>query len=286
MSLQNPYTQSIHPGSISKIQNDSNFLEFMGYFQRDSDLYIKSCSKFSDLLVQFYQIRNELFKRALQDAYLKRIEFHSRMMDYKVDSIGQYIEGLWQKYVQRTEEIYDLALEELGKTISLPPTPEELEKLTEEEKTIVGKAQREIEIIYIHFIVGVVAFVDLMFFAFESACKVFCSFGCYAHSIKYARGEIFSHSDVWKTLKRLGRVEEKQNINCLICSIEKTCHFTINFEALANVYCYAIQIRMLSDYDEFFYTYKRTWENIQPYFQKLNDIINTIRKVKISWLGR
>jgi len=285
MSLQNPYTQTISPKSISEPWSDSRFLEFMTYFQRDCDLYIDSCSQLSDLLVHFYQIKSELLRRAFWDGYLERVEFHSRITDFKVNSVDTYLEMIWREYLRRNDEIYDLVQKELGKTISLPPTKEEFESLTAGEKIIVEKAQREMEINYIRFIAGIGAFVDIMFFAFESACKVSCSLGCYAYSIQYARSEIMSHGDIWRTLKILGKVDGGQDNKCLICSMEKTCHFAINFEALANVYCYAIKIRMLSDYSEFFYAYKNTWEMLKLYFQKLKDLINVERKIKMQCLG-
>jgi hypothetical protein len=214
----------------------------------------------------------ELEMRHILDKYLLRTKQHSMLTNYRLNSIYEYLDMLWNDYLRKNREIHKSCLDNLGKSVSLPPTQEEIDSLTSDEKLIVEEALRKLELNYIGFIVAISGLINSAFFALESECKIFCSLGCIAFSIRYAQDEIIQHKDVWLTLKRLGKVIQTRSVNCEICKLQENCFFSINFEALANVYCYAIKVRMLSDYEEFFYKIQ-TWEKIKVYFDKLKDVI-------------
>ena len=167
----------------------------------------------------------------------------------------------------------------MGKEISLPPSENEYESLKSEERELVNLACQKQRMNYIFFIVGIVGLVNQAFFALESSCKIIGSLGCIHFSIRFASNLIIQHSDVWQVLKRLGKLSE-EGINCKICRVNNSCKFSVNFEALANVYCYAIKIRMLSDYDDLFYSHQESWEKVELYFDKIEKIINENMMIK------
>ena len=278
-ALQNPYTNSISPGSISNLRDVPSFVEFMGYFERDCKEFIRSCKQLDDFIAHFSKIGRELRSKDMLDGLLTRVNFHSTLTDYKVEPIEDYIKLLWQDYLRRNGEIYYRVQTELSRPISLPPSEEEFESLTSDEQRLVTQAYEELQINRIRFIAGVGGFITQIFFAVESTCKILCSLGCFPFSILYAQHEIISHGNVWRCLKRLGKIIQR-NISCQICMVTSTCHFSINFEALANVYCYAIKFRMLSDYEDFFYNYEESWERIKVYFDKLKEVIRSQRKIE------
>lgn len=279
MALQNPYTRSIRPRSISDLRNVNNFVEFMGYLEGDCKEFISSCSQLDDFLTHFSRIERELSSKGLLDSLLTRIDFHSTLADYKIKPLEDYVNQFWMDYNRKNGEIFRKVTNELGRPISLPPSEEEFASLSSEEQSLVTQACQELQMNYIRFIVAIGAFVNQVFFAFEAECKILCSIGCFAFSLLYAQNEIFSHNDVWRILKRLGKISQR-SVNCQICRISDSCDFSINFEALANVYCYTIKVRMLSDYEDFFYNYRESWEKIKVYFDKVKEVITSQIEIK------
>jgi len=285
MALQNPYTRSIHPKSIADIRTPLKFKEFMDYFERDCNNFVASCSHYHDLVVRFSEIRRELNKKKILNKYLLRVDRHSRLTNYRVGPIQEHLNLLWNYYVNRNTEIYKSCQDDIGRNISLPPTQEELGSFTADEVLTVKEAVQELELNYINFIVGITGLIDSTFFAFESECKTFCSLACFGFSIFYALDEIIQHKDIWLTLKRLGNAVQTLSTDCEICLMKENCRFSINFEALANVYCYAIKVRMLADYEDFFYT-TQIWEGIKVYFDKLKHIMHNQALIKDKCLEK
>jgi len=251
----------------------------MGYFDRDCNEFICSCRQLDDFVAHFSKIGKELFSRGLLNDLLTRVGFHSTLTDYKVSPIDDYVNLLWQDYLRRNGEIYYTIQKKLSKPVSLPPSKEDFESLTSDERRLVAQACQELQINRFRFIAGIGGFIDQAFFAFESVCRILCSLGCFPFSILYAKREIIRHGDIWKCLKRLGKIIQS-NIRCEICMVTNTCHFSLDFEALANVYCYAIQFRMLSDYEDFFYNYEESWEKIKVFFAGIKKVISSERKIK------
>lgn len=251
----------------------------MGYFDRDCKKFISSCKQLDDFVAHFSKIGRELFSVDLLNDLLTRVDFHSTLTGHKVEPVEHFVKLVWEDYLRRNGEIYYAIKIKLGKTVSLPPSREEFESLTDGEQRLVTQACQELQNNFIHFIAGIGGFINQAFFAFESACKILCSLGCFSFSILYAKHEIISHRDVWRYLKWLGKIIQG-NVRCQICKVSDTCKFSINFEALANVYCYAIKLRMLSDYEDFFYNYEESWEKIKVYFDKIKEVINSQKNIK------
>lgn len=281
MSLQNPYTKSIKPKSIVELRDLSKFNDFIDYFKRDCNNFIMSCSNYDDLVLRFSKIKNELNLKNMLNEFLIRIQFHSRLVNYKLNPVQEYLNLLWNNYNLKINEIYELCQDNIRINISLPPTQEAIDLLEMEEKEIVQQALQELEITYINFIVIIGGLINLVFFVFETECKILCSLGCFAFSIIYARNDIIQHNDVWKTLKKLSQNDPRESINCEICQMRRECDFSIDFEALANIYCYAIKIRMLADYDELFYK-NQMWELIKEYLDNIEYVIINQENIKKS----
>lgn len=272
MALQNAYTKSIRPKSISNLRSVDGFVEFMDYFERDCKEFISSCGQLDDFLNHFMRIGKELISKGLLKSLRTRIDFHSTLTKYKISPLEDYLNQFWGNYLQENDEVFRKVTNELGRAVSLPPSEEELSSLSDEEQALVTQACQELQMNYIRFIVIIGAFVNQLFFAFEAECKILCSLGCFPFSLLYAKNEIFSHNDIWKALKRLGKISQR-GVTCQICRIGDSCDFSINFEALANIYCYAIKVRMLSDYEDLFYNYRESWEKMKVYFDMVKEVV-------------
>jgi len=59
------------------------------------------------------------------------------------------------------------------------------------------------------------------------------------------KSEVIQHREVWKQLKKLG---QKNGYDCEACAVKDSCHFEIDFSALARVYAYAMKVRQIADY--------------------------------------
>lgn len=75
-----------------------------------------------------------------------------------------------------------------------------------------------------------------LFFSIEHSCRVACSLADPEFARKTASGEVIDHREVFRSLGKLGR------------SLSRS-----GFSELAKLYAYTIKMRMLADYDEYYY---------------------------------
>ncbi|KKN28887.1 hypothetical protein LCGC14_0849750 [marine sediment metagenome] len=285
MSLQNPYSESLKPKDIIKLRDNKKLYEFMNYFRDDYEVFIDSCSNVDDLITRFSEIRNKLSSKDLLNDFIDRINFHSRLANYKSIPIQDYLRSLWNNYINEVEEIHQFCQDNIRINITFPISEEELESLNEQEKDIIVQAFNKLGLAYINFITLVIGLINVIFSAFELECKIICSLGCFAFSINYAKNNIIQHKEVWNIMRRLSRISSSKSINCEICQMQNNCNFLINFKALANIYCYAIKIRMLADYDEVLFKEEQTWYLIKDYFEILKDVIIKQENIKTKCMG-
>ncbi|MBA7689850.1 hypothetical protein ES703_98361 [subsurface metagenome] len=280
MSLQNPYTESIRPKDIVKLRDLANLIEFMDYFKDDYETFIHSCSNVDDIATRFSRIRDKLSSKNLLNTFMDRIDLHSRLANYKSNPIPEYLNNLWNNYLIEVDEIHQFCQDNIRINVSFPLSQEEFDSLDEEEEEIIRQAMQDFELSYINFITMIIGLINIIFSAFETECKIICSLGCFAFSISYAQDNIIQHNVVWKTLRRLSRIGSRKSINCQICQMQNNCNFQMDFKALANIYCYAIKIRMLADYEEVIFKGEQVWHLIKEYFEILKHVI--IKQVNIK----
>jgi hypothetical protein len=285
MTPLNVYTSSISPESLSIVRNEQNFSEFMEFFEKECNLFIDSCPNVGIFLSHFLKIIGELASQNVDKDLLKRIDFHSRLTEYRVSSIDDFLNILWIDYKNKNDQTYLEFRDKVNQPVSLPPTEDELAGLSQGEKEIVQTTLQKLQSNYIRLIAGVGGFINTIFFAFEAQCKIICSLGCYPFSIRYAQDNIITHGEIWKSLRRLGKVDGLKNVECQICSLRNSCNSELNFRSLANVYCFAIKVRMLSDYEEFFYSYDKTWEKLKLFFDNIKLVIGCEQEIKQKCFG-
>jgi len=80
----------------------------------------------------------------------------------------------------------------------------------------------------------------------------------------------------------LGQITSHNNRDCQRCQMKNNCTLQINFEALSNIYCYAIKIRMLADYEEIFFKDQKILDYINDYFDILENVIKVQENIKIK----
>ena len=285
MTPLNAYTSSISPASLSIVRNEQNFSEFMEFFEEECNLFIDSCPNVKIFLSHFLKIIGELASQNVDKDLLKRIDFHTRLTEHRVASIDDFLDSLWIDYKNKCDQTYLEFRDKVDQPVSLPPTEDELAGLSQGEKEIVQTTLQKLQSNYIRLIVGMGGFINTIFFAFEAQCKIICSLGCYPFSIRYAQDNIVTHGEIWKSLKRLGKVDGPKNIECQICSLKNSCNSELNFRSLANVYCFAIKERMLSDYEEFFYSYDQTWKKLKVFFDDIKLVISCEQEIKQKCFG-
>jgi len=258
----------------------------MKYFSKDCGVFVATHDKVNAFIKHYKVIQQELQSRNLLSSFLRRISFHSKLRDYKISAVEEYLSALYDGYDNRIRTIYDDLVRDLGRRITFPFEESELERLAGEEKRLILEAEERLQLSYIQFVGLISGLINLMFFAFESSCKVSCSFGCWNFAVLFARDEIIQHGIIWRTLRRLGKIMEKTKTKtrCVACLMDKSCVFEIDFEALANVYCYAIKIRMLTDYEDFFYENREVWYQIEEYFKKLTKVIDSQKAIETKCL--
>ncbi len=272
--LQNMFTDSIGPGSLSKLRKEGAFPRFMKCFHKDFEIFVETHNKLGSFLEHDKKIQKHLMDRALFDTFMERIGFHSKLRDYKIPVIYEYIPKLFAEYNIMLGEILADLKKDIGRTVSLPIDLEQFGALTDPQKKSILEAQESILSSYNLFIGVVSGLMNTIFFAFESSCKISCSLGCLEFANSFSKKNIIQHASIWKTLRKLGKVVKPQTTRCDICLMGKTCDFEIDFEALANSYCYAIQMRMLMDYEVFFYENRTIWNQVEEYFKKLGKLID------------
>jgi hypothetical protein len=282
--LQNTFTNTIRPASISRLRESTVFSEFMKYFQNDCGVFVATHDKVNAFIKHSETIRKELLDRELLSSFIVRIRFHSKLRDYKISTLDEYLAGLYDGYSKRIQEIRDDLAKDLGRTITIPIEKQEFETLTKIEKEVILEAEQKIQLAHIQFVGIISGLINLMFFAFESSCKVSCSFGCWNFAILFAMNRVIQHDTIWKALRRLGKIGEQTSTRCFACLMDKSCNFEIDFEVLANIYCYAIKMRMLTDYEDFFYENPEIWYQVEEYFKKLRRIIDCQKVIETKCL--
>jgi len=272
--LQNAFSSSIGPGSLSKLRKNGAFSRFMKYFQRDCEIFVETHDKLDSFLKHYEIIQKHLVDRELLDNFIERIGFHSKLRDYKISALDEYLPKLFAEYNSILEEILEDLKRDIGRTVSFPIDKQQFEALTDKQKKSILEAEERIQLSYNQFVGVVSGLINTIFFAFESSCKVSCSLGCWEFAILFSTNNIIQHNFIWKTLRRLGKVMQEKTTRCDRCLMDEGCDFEIDFEALANSYCYAIQMRMLMDYEIFFYENSKIWKQVEEYFKKLREIID------------
>jgi len=282
MSHKN-HTQSIKPNSIKIIQDISDFEYFMESFNGDCEKFKKNISDISNFINKFSIIKSELEQRNLFESLSKRINFHSRLVSYKIESIRFNFKKIWSDYNNKIKELHDSITPNLSANILNSLMDENYDLLSEDEQRIIQKSREVISSYYINFIGLLGGLVNLIFFAFEAECKIFCALGCFHFSLKYANEIYTQHNVIWKTLKKLDAKESNQkgdsSFICEICQMRRECDLSKNFETLANIYNYSIKIRMIADYREFFYK-NNVSDLIKKYFDNLIEIITIQEYIK------
>ena len=279
-TLQNTFTNTIRPSSISHLRQSAVFHEFMKYFDKDCDVFVATHDKVTTFIKHYKIIQRELQNRKFLSSFLGRINFHSKLRDHKISAVEKYLSELYDGYNKGLQAIYDALMGKIGRKINFPIEKNDFQALTEEEKRLVLEAEEGFRLSYIQFVGLISGLINLMFFAFESSCKMSCSFGCWDFAMLFANNRIIQHDTIWRTLRRLGKIGEKTYTRCTACLMDKNCDSEIDFEALANIYCYAIKIRMLTDYEDFFYENSEVWNQIEKYFKKLKGVIDSQKTIE------
>lgn len=192
-----------------------------------------------------------------------------------------YLDKLWKNYQFKINGLYQFCQDNVRINVSFPISQDDIDSLEGEEKDILIQANKDHYSLYLNFIVMIVGLINIIFSALEAECKIVCSLSCFTFSLSYAQNDIIQHHQVWKTLRRLGQITSHNNKDCQSCQMQNNCTFQINFEALSNIYCYAIKIRMLADYEEIFFKDQKMLSYINDYFNILENVINEQENIKI-----
>lgn len=273
MTLQNKFTESIKPKSIKNLDNYTIISEFMECFKRDCQIFHSSCSNIDEISERFLDIKNYLIFTNLLNNFINRNKFHSKLTKYKITPVQFYLDQFWNDYLGEVDKIYEDCQNKLSINITFPIQQEDIDSLDDIEKEIAQKASEDFYSIYIRFTVMVIGLVNIIFSALEASCKILCSLCCFSFSSSYAQNDIIQHSEIWKTLRRLSQIGSRESNDCKNCQISNNCSLNTNFEALANIYCYAIKVRMLADYDDIFFKEPQILYDIKEYFDILENVI-------------
>lgn len=197
---------------------------------------------------------------------------HNRLSLLRLEPLDQHLKRLYDSYADGEKRIRDECETEVNRSLQFPFSKEDIDQLSEKEQEIVQEAMKKSFSNYVSLIVGLSGLINSVFFAFESQCKILCAFTCYSFAIKYAREIIIQHADIWSALKKLGKATSEATVDCEICLMHQDCKFSVSFAALANIYCYAIKVRMLADYESYFFD-NVVWQNLKAYFDNLKQVI-------------
>ncbi len=283
-NLQNAFTNSIGPGSLSKLRKKGAFSNFMESFQKDYEIFVATHDKLDSFFEHYKLIQKQLMDRELIDNFIERIGFHSKLRDYKISALDEYLPKLYFEYTNRLEEIAEDLTRDVGRAVSFPIDEQQFEALTDRQQELVLEAEERIQLSYSQFVGVISGLINIIFFAFESSCKISCSIGCWEFAVLFSKNSIIQHNSIWKTLRKLGKVVEEKTTQCGRCLMDGGCDFEIDFEALANSYCYAIKMRMLMDYEIFFYENSEIWNKVEEYFKKLREIIDCQKVIQSKCL--
>jgi hypothetical protein len=103
---------------------------------------------------------------------------------------------------------------------------------------LVQDTLRQVETTYLQTRVNTLlcATASQLFFAIEPCCKIACALGDLDFARRIASDEINQHIDVYRTLKVLAQAS-----------------YAFDFDALAKLYAYTIETRIVADYTDFFH---------------------------------
>ena len=87
MILQNRFTMSIRPRSLVELHENTRIREFMNYFKRDFERFQASSSNANEFINRFLDIRDKFITSNLLNNFLNKIDFHSRLVNYKLPQI-------------------------------------------------------------------------------------------------------------------------------------------------------------------------------------------------------
>jgi len=184
-----------------------------------------------------------------------------------------------QGIMYKTNQVLKTIFQSLGNKVSLPLDQVVYDSLSTAQKQVVDEAKDEFDKLNAQYFASLLMGISLSFFAFESACRVCCSLTCETYAHKVGNCQVMHHYDVWKTLKRLGGLERSSQ-DCIKCNILSTCQFTTDFEALSKIYSYAIKVRMLANYRDFFYITQTLWAYMmQIYIPYLTETIKSQKRL-------
>jgi len=202
MSLQNRFTMSIRPRSLVELHEKTRIREFMNYFKRDFRRFQVSLSNIDEFISRFLDIRDTFNESSLLNNFLKKIDFHSRLVSYKIPPIRVYLDKLWRDFQFEVNEIYQFCQDNVRINVLFPISQDDIDSLEGEEKNILIQAKNDHNSIYLNYIVMIVGLINIIFSALEAECKIFCSLSCFAFSLSYAQKDIIQHDKVWQTLRR------------------------------------------------------------------------------------
>jgi hypothetical protein len=270
MAPSNAFTQSIKPSSLTELKNVEVFKDFMANFEGDCKLFIASTSDLKEIDCMFKNISKYLQDRNLLDSLIERINVHSRFSELRLAPVEAHLDYFYKSWVLSEKQI-GAEYEALTAKKYQDILKENLSTLSEKERSIVREILNKSTQNYISLVVGVSGLINQIFFVLESQCKIICSLTCFPFAISYSKDNLIQHAEVWLTLKKIGKLGSDHE-DCAICRMQEKCSYSIDFAALANVYCYAIKVRMLADYDRFFYD-NSVWQHLKAYFDNLKSVI-------------
>ncbi len=284
MALQNIFTQSIKPSTLSQLRDSHSFVSFITYFEKDCKVFIESTTDLEDISCRFGDLSKHLTEKKLLDTFLQRTAMNSRFCSLRLTPLDKHLTGLWSSFTTGEQQIRQECEIQTGKNLDFPLSKEAFEQLSETEKVQVREAMEKSLSNYVNLIVGLSGLINQIFFVFESQCKMICSLACYHFAISYARDSIIQHAEIWSALKKLSKSAKDPGTECEICLMQQDCKFSVDFMALANIYCYAIKVRMLADYDSYFYD-NVVWQKLKVYFDNLRLVIQSQKTITKKCVG-
>ncbi len=238
MSGVNVFKQSIRPDSLDDFNIKQDFFDMMTFFDEDSDQFVNSIGQFGTLTAHWNIIKNG---HSQINEIKAKIKYNQKSRETKLVTIERYLNREYHTF-QRDFQIVTQKLQSTGFN------PNDLTNL-QPVHTILLTEYLNVVFGFLGFLQGMI---NVYFFGFESSMKIISSMGCDEFATKYATSRV-RHNYVWRTLRKIG--DHSVSSLCGTCTSKATCSFQINFTMLANCYAYIIKVRMISDYDNLFYSF-------------------------------
>lgn len=287
MSSRNRFTRSIKPSSLSIFKTKEDFIEMLELFDQDTQYFLETKDNYNEFVRHWQIILAEITKRNWINSFENRLLYHKNLREYKLIAVRRYLDFIWTEFNKRYSNIID----DFEKRTGINIYDLDVSSLSSNQRLYYQKFESEIiENVY-SFIGMLQGLINISFFAFESSCKILSALGCYDFSAIFANEQIIQHEEIWKTLKRLAKVDSRSR--CEKCLLIDYCRFEINFQSVANAYCFAFKTRLLSDYGDLFYnifsdfsrSIQKDLENINKYFKNIEKIIRGQRDIEKYCLG-